>query len=67
LLGDNVFYICVLKQRTENKKYFWKDIFFPNVKSANAVKDISFKINKGESVAFLGPNGAGKKNYKNAY
>jgi len=28
--------------------------------SANALTDISFKVNKGETVAFVGPSGAGK-------
>lgn len=32
----------------------------PKYKEVNAVIDISFSVNEGESVAFLGPNGAGK-------
>jgi len=37
-------------------------IFFKNIKytKKEAVKDVSFTINKGESVAILGKNGAGK-------
>jgi ABC-2 type transport system ATP-binding protein len=42
------------------KRNFFKDIFKPEFKKVHAVEDISFSIEKGESVAFLGPNGAGK-------
>lgn len=44
----------------KNKRGFWKDAFFPEYRQVAAVKDISFSIEKGESVALLGPNGAGK-------
>lgn len=37
-----------------------RDIFLPTYKKVHAIKDISFSIQKGESVALLGPNGAGK-------
>ena len=32
----------------------------PEKKIVNAVNDISFVVNRGESLAFIGPNGAGK-------
>lgn len=37
-----------------------KDFFRPTYKEVQAVNDLTFDIQKGESVAFLGPNGAGK-------
>ena len=37
-----------------------KGFLFPEKKNFVAVKDISFKVNKGEIVGFVGPNGAGK-------
>ncbi len=42
------------------KQGFWKDALFPKHKLVSAVKNISFEIERGESVALLGPNGAGK-------
>lgn len=37
-----------------------KSIFKPTYKTIEAVKDISFKVDEGEILAFIGPNGAGK-------
>lgn len=37
-----------------------KSLFSPEYKEVQAVHDISFKVEAGESVAYLGPNGAGK-------
>jgi len=42
------------------KKSLLKDIFFPKYQNIVAVNGISFKVERGESVALLGPNGAGK-------
>lgn len=41
-------------------KNWIKNIFKPEYNSVEVVKNISFTVQKGESVAFLGPNGAGK-------
>lgn len=37
-----------------------KSIFSPNFRKIEAVKNISFEVEKGEILAFIGPNGAGK-------
>ena len=46
----------------KNDKLRFKGIFFKNTKYTpkKAVNDVSFRINKGESVALFGKNGAGK-------
>ncbi|MBW5449238.1 ATP-binding cassette domain-containing protein [Cohnella sp. CFH 77786] len=41
-------------------KHSLKNLFYRKTLIKNAVKEISFSIEKGEMVAFLGPNGAGK-------
>ena len=38
----------------------FKNFFNPKIEEFKAVDDISFKVNKGEIIAFVGPNGAGK-------
>jgi ABC-2 type transport system ATP-binding protein len=37
-----------------------RSLFTTNYKTVKAVDDVSFTVDKGESIAFIGPNGAGK-------
>lgn len=49
-----------LKEKEKGLKGSIKAIFKPKYKKIQAVKDISFTVERGEMVAFIGPNGAGK-------
>jgi ABC-2 type transport system ATP-binding protein len=46
--------------KIRQKSGFWKSFLSPEYKEIEAVKDLSFSLEKGERVAFVGPNGAGK-------
>ncbi len=49
-----------IKEKEKGIKGSLKSIIKPKYKTINAVKDISFSVEKGEILAFIGPNGAGK-------
>ena len=49
-----------VKEKEKGLQGSLKSIFKPRYKVINAVKDISFEVEKGEMIAFIGPNGAGK-------
>jgi ABC-2 type transport system ATP-binding protein len=47
-------------KKEEGLQGAWKNLFYREKLSKRAVNEISFRIKKGEMVAFMGPNGAGK-------
>ena len=49
-----------IKEKEKGLKGSLKAIIKPRYKTVEAVKDISFNVEKGEILAFIGPNGAGK-------
>ena len=49
-----------IKEKEKGLKGSIKSIIKPKYKTVNAVKEISFEVEKGEILAFIGPNGAGK-------
>lgn len=49
-----------VKTKSAGLKGSIKSMFSPEYKEVEAVKGISFNVDKGEVLAFIGPNGAGK-------
>ena len=48
------------KVKAEGFSGSMRSLFKPRFKTVEAVRDISFTVEKGEVLAFIGPNGAGK-------
>ncbi|MDF2880341.1 MAG: transporter [Clostridiaceae bacterium] len=57
---DNLCKTFKVKTKEPGLKGSFKSIFSPNFREVQAVKNISFEVEKGEILAFIGPNGAGK-------
>src|SRR2546422_9290563 len=49
-----------VKVRDPGLKGAVRALFRPRYRDVHAVRDVTFRIEPGEIVAFLGPNGAGK-------
>jgi ABC-2 type transport system ATP-binding protein len=52
--------IFQIKVKPKKNKSFLGSLFAIEKKEVKAVDNISFTVNKGETLAFIGPNGAGK-------
>jgi ABC-2 type transport system ATP-binding protein len=48
------------RQRSEKVKDVFKNLFRPNIREIQALKNVDLEISRGEIVAYAGPNGAGK-------
>ena len=57
---DNLTKVYRVYRKREGLFASVKGLFHREYKEVHAVRDVSFRIEQGEMVAFLGPNGAGK-------
>jgi len=57
---DNLQKNFKVKTKEAGLKASFKSIVRPSYREIMAVNDISFSVNRGETLAFIGPNGAGK-------
>ena len=53
-----------VKVRDPGLKGALRALLRPRYRDVHAVRDVTFRIDPGEIVAFLGPNGAGKTDRK---